>query len=42
MRNEKPKRGRGCPSKFEMHERIDADPDHMADVAMRAKPPKEW
>ena len=39
---DKPKRGRGRPPKFEMPERIDASPEEIADVVMRAKPPKEW
>ena len=39
---DKPKRGRGRPPKFVMPERIDASPEEIADVVMRAKPPKEW
>lgn len=41
---EKPKRGRGRPPKYPMPERIDAEPEEIADVVMRApnKPKSEW
>lgn len=36
------KKARGRPVELEMPERIDADPETIADVVLRAKPPKEW
>ena len=36
------KKKRGRPVKYELPEPIDASPEEVADVVMRAKPPKEW
>ena len=39
---DEPKRGRGRPTKWEYPEMIDASPEEIADVVMRAKPKKVW
>lgn len=33
---------RGRPPKYEMPERIDASPEEIAQVVLRAKPKKKW
>lgn len=38
----KPKKPRGRPPKYQMPERIDASPERIAEVVLRAKPKKEW
>ena len=41
MPNQK-KRPRGRPVKHEIPERIDASPEEIAEVVLRAKPKKTW
>ena len=36
------KKPRGRPPKYEMPERIDASPEEIADVVLRAKPKETW
>ena len=38
----KEKKPRGRPVKYPMPERIDASPEHIAEVVLRAKPKKVW
>ena len=38
----RPKKPRGRPSKLQMPERIDASPETIAEVVLRAKPKKVW
>ena len=38
----KEKKPRGRPPKYPMPERIDASPETIADVVIRAKPKKDW
>ena len=38
----KPVTKRGRPLKYEMPERIDASPEEIAQVVLRAKPKKKW
>ena len=38
----KSKKPRGRPPKYPMPERIDATPEQIADVVMRAKPKEVW
>ena len=37
-----PKRPRGRPVKYPMPEKIDAPPEEIADVVLRAKPKEVW
>ena len=37
-----PKRERGRPPTWEYPDRIDASPEEVAEVVLRAKPKKEW
>ena len=36
------KKARGRPVEYAMPERIDATPEEIADVVLRAKPPRTW
>ena len=36
------KRGPGRPPVYELPPRIDATPEEIAEVVLRAKPPKAW
>ena len=36
------KKPRGRPTKYQMPEKIDADPETIAEVVLRAKPKETW
>ena len=38
----RPKKPKGRPVKYPMPERIDADPETIAEVVLRAKPKEVW
>ena len=38
----RPKKPKGRPPKYTMPERIDASPEEIAEVVLRAKPKKIW
>ena len=38
----RPKKPKGRPPKYPMPERIDASPEKIAEVVLRAKPKKVW
>ena len=38
----KPKKPKGRPLKYPMPERIDASPEEIAEVVLRAKPKETW
>ena len=38
----RPKKPRGRPPKYEMPERIDASPEEIAEVVLKAKPKEKW
>ena len=38
----RPKKRMGRPPKYKMPERIDASPERIAEVVLRAKPKKDW
>ena len=38
----RPKKPKGRPVKYVMPERIDASPEEIAEVVLRAKPKKVW